>query len=449
MRSYSNFPSQVVSDDEKMSVEYGLKVAQAIELEWFDDSGYNNRYLNDSNSFHKLRLYARGEQSIQKYKDELSINGDLSYLNLDWKPVPIIPKFVDIVVNGMNERVFNVNAYSQDVFGVEKRTAYMESIQRDMDTKEFNDMASNLMSVDLYENKKEDLPENEDELALHMQLNYKQAVEIAEEQAIEVLLKGNNFGLTKKRLYYDLTVLGIAACKTSFNKSEGVVIDYVDPANLVYSKTESPYFEDCYYIGEVKVIPINELVKQFPHLTEQQIEDISKSKSDRTIHKTHGYGLRDNNDHNKVSILYFNYKTYINEVYKIKETGTGGEKAITKDDNFNPPENKEGDFEKLDRKVECLFDGAIVLGTDIVLKWEKAKNMTLVERYQNNYYYCEKKMGMMDDAWKEAIASVGKKTLDKKQQGEYVICSVCKGEGVVLVNDKEDSKDSSVYRDKL
>ena len=396
MRSYSNFPSQVVSDDEKMSVEYGLKVAQAIELEWFDDSGYNNRYLNDSNSFHKLRLYARGEQSIQKYKDELSINGDLSYLNLDWKPVPIIPKFVDIVVNGMNERVFNVNAYSQDVFGVEKRTAYMESIQRDMDTKEFNDMASNLMSVDLYENKKEDLPENEDELALHMQLNYKQAVEIAEEQAIEVLLKGNNFGLTKKRLYYDLTVLGIAACKTSFNKSEGVVIDYVDPANLVYSKTESPYFEDCYYIGEVKVIPINELVKQFPHLTEKQIEDISKSKSDRTIHKTHGYGLRDNNDHNKVSILYFNYKTYINEVYKIKETGTGGEKAITKDDNFNPPENKEGDFEKLDRKVECLFDGAIVLGTDIVLKWEKAKNMMRPKsdytKVKMNYSICAPRM---------------------------------------------------------
>jgi len=56
---------------------------------------------------------------------------------------------------------------------------------------------------------------------------------------------------------------------------------------------------------------------------------------------------------------------------------------------------------------------------------------------------------MMDDAWKEAIASVGKKTLDKKQQGEYVICNVCKGEGVVLVDDKEDSKDSSVYRDKL
>ena len=398
MRSYTNFPSQTVSDAEKKSIDYGLQVAQAIEREWFDDSGYNNRYLNDTNNFHKLRLYARGEQSIQKYKDELSINGDLSYLNLDWKPVPIIPKFVDIVVNGMNERIFNVKAYSQDPFGVEKRTSYMESIQRDMDAKEFNDMAQNLMNMDLYENKKEDLPENEDELALHMQLNYKQAAEIAEEQAIDVLLAGNHFDLIRKRVYYDLTVLGIGAVKTCFNTSEGVTIDYVDPANLVYSHTDSPYFEDCYYIGEVKTIPINELVKQFPHLTESQIEDITKSYSgnQRTRGRHNGYSLKDVNDNNKVSVLYFNYKTYVNEVYKVKETGTGGDKAIEKDDKFNPPENKEGGFDKLDRKVECLFDGAIVLGTNIVLKWEKVKNMMRPKsdftKVKMNYSICAPRM---------------------------------------------------------
>ena len=211
---YVNFPSQAVPDLEKMSPEYGLKVARAIEQEWFRDS-YDNRYHSTNQKFHNLRLYARGEQSIQKYKDELSINGDLSYLNLDWKPVPIIPKFVDIVVNGMTERLFNIKAYSQDPFGVEQRTKYMESIQKDMDTAEFNDMAMNLMNMDLYENKKDEIPESDDELALHMQLNYKQAVEIAEEQAIEVLLQGNNYDLIKKRLYYDLTSSFIGISFTS------------------------------------------------------------------------------------------------------------------------------------------------------------------------------------------------------------------------------------------
>jgi hypothetical protein len=184
---YVNFPSQAVPDLEKMSSEYGLKVARAIEQEWFKD-GQSDRYSAAQLKMHQLRLYARGEQPIQKYKDELSINGDLSYLNLDWKPVPIVPKFVDIVVNGMSERMFNVRAYSQDQYGVSKRTEYMEAIQRDMESKEFNNQAAQLFNVNLYETDPNELPNSKEELDLHMQLSYKQAVEIAEEQAIDVLL---------------------------------------------------------------------------------------------------------------------------------------------------------------------------------------------------------------------------------------------------------------------
>ena len=365
---YVNFPSQAVPDLEKMSPEYGLKVARAIEQEWFKDS-HSNRYSATQRNFHNLRLYARGEQPIQKYKDELSINGDLSYLNLDWKPVPIIPKFVDIVVNGMSERMFNVKAHSQDQFGVSKRTEYMESLMRDMDAKVYNDQAAELFNVDLYENKKEELPDTQEELDLHMQLNYKQAVEIAEEQAINVLLDGNKYDLTRRRLLYDLTVLGIGCVKTNFNWSDGVTVEYVDPANIVYSHTESPYFEDIYYIGEIKTIPINELAREFDNLTESDLEEIHSSSSKRTGRHTQEM------DKNKVQVLYFNFRTHTNDVYKIKETGSGGDKAIEKSDSFNPPENKEGGYSRLQRSVECIFEGAMVLGTDKLLKWNKAENM--------------------------------------------------------------------------
>jgi len=372
----SYFPSQVVSDAEKLSYDYGLRVAKAIESEWFhEDRGYN-RFDTNENDFHKLRLYARGEQSMKKYKDELSINGDLSYLNLDWTPVPIIPKFVDIVVNGIAERTYDINCYSQDPYGVAKRTEYMESILGDMAAKEMNDFAAAEFGMNLYENDPETLPETQEELELHMQLTYKQAVEIAEEQALEVLFKGNNYDLIKRQFYYDLTVLGIGAVKTSFNTSEGVVIDYVDPADLVYSYTESPYFDDLYYVGEVKLIPINELAKQFPHLTAEDLEEITNDKSTTTYgnnrHRGGGFGRED--DVNKVQVLYFNYKTYMNEVYKMKETGSGAEKAIEKDDGFNPPEEAQ-DYYKLERAIEVLYDGAMVLGTDKLLKWEMAKNM--------------------------------------------------------------------------
>jgi len=115
--SDSSFPDQVVSDAEKATYEYGLAVGRAIEGEWFRNYRYGTNspgYAINFNNYNLLRLYARGEQPVQKYKDELAINGDLSYLNLDWKPVPVISKFVDIVVNGISQRSYDINAYAQD-----------------------------------------------------------------------------------------------------------------------------------------------------------------------------------------------------------------------------------------------------------------------------------------------------------------------------------------------
>ena len=370
----NSFPSQVVSDVEKVSYEYGLKVAKAIEQEWFNEDNNLNRYRSNINNFHNLRLYARGEQSIQKYKDELSINGDLSYLNLDWKPVPIIPKFVDILVNGMSQRMYDIKAYCQDPYGVNKRTKYMKAILDDMRSKELNDYAMTAFNVDLYSTDPEDLPETEEELKLHMQLTYKQAVELAEEQAINVLFDGSNYELTKKRFYYDLATIGIGATKTNFTTSEGVTVEYVDPANLVYSYTDSPYFDNIYYVGEVKTIPINELAKQFPHLTQKDLEEImaDKSYNRSNYNNRHDY---DKEDENTIQVLYFNYKTYMNQVYKVKTTGSGSEKAIEKDDTFNPPDTMEGDYSKISRSIETLYEGALILGTEKLLKWEMAKNM--------------------------------------------------------------------------
>ena len=361
-----HFPSQAVSDLEKLSEEYGLKVARAIRHEWF--SGTTSKYNSHKNNFHTLRLYARGEQPIQKYKNELSINGDLSYLNLDWKPVPIIPKFVDIVVNGMAQRNYEINCFSQDAYGVSKRTEYMESMLRDMRAKDFDKMISEQLGMDLRENDVETLPDTEQELALHMQLSYKQAVELAEEQAINVLLEDSDYDLIRRRVLYDLTVLGIGATKTTFDFSNGAKAQYVDPTDLVYSHTESPYFEDLYYIGEMKEVPINELVKEFPELTESDIKDILDKYSYPLDYVT-------NRDKNKVQVLYFNYKTHMNNVYKLKTTAAGGDKIIEKDDTFNPPSDMEGDFEKLERVVETLYEGVYIVGADRILRWQMCPNM--------------------------------------------------------------------------
>ena len=132
----SSFPSQVVSDEVKASLDYGIQVARAIEWEWFQEGRSGNRYAQSYSNYHQLRLYSRGEQSIAKYKDELSINGDLSYLNLDWKPVPVIPKFVDIVVNGMTDKGYKINSFAQDPFALKQRTDFAFAALRDIENKD-------------------------------------------------------------------------------------------------------------------------------------------------------------------------------------------------------------------------------------------------------------------------------------------------------------------------
>ncbi len=386
------FPSQVVSDSEKTTYEYGLKVAQAIEHEWFGQEDQAYKYRSNQDSFHRLRLYARGEQSIQKYKDELSINGDLSYLNLDWKPVPIIPKFVDIVVNGIAERMYDIKAYSQDPFGVKERTEYMENILSDMRLESLNNAVKNQFGVDTRKSNIDSLPETKEELDLHMQLTYKQSIELAEEQALNVLMAGNDYELVKKRFYYDLATIGIGTTKTTFNTSEGVVIDYVDPANLVYSYTEDPYFRDIYYVGEVKTLPANELVKQFPSLSKEELDDIFENKNYYKSTNRYTYADKSKEDNNNVQVLYFNYKTFTNEVYKLKETKTGAGKVIPKTDAFNPPKDLDGNFKKIGKKIECLYEGALILGTDKLLVWQKAQNMVRPKsdysKVKMNYAIC-------------------------------------------------------------
>jgi len=365
----SAFPSQVVSDAEKASIEYGRLVAQAIESEWWRQGGNGSRFATSYNRFHTLRLYARGEQPVQKYKDELAINGDMSYLNLDWKPVPVVAKFVDIVVNGLSNKVFEINAFAQDPVSLKKRTDYANAIYQDMLAKPYLEKLKGIGINEYQSPSPANLPESEEELDLHMQLSYKQAVEIAEEEVIDNQLAKNKFDNIRKRFNYDLVTLGIGAVKTTWNKANGIKIDYVDPARLIYSYTEDPNFEDIYYVGEVKNLTVPEIAKQFPHLTHDQLDRISKAKGNRN--QLYGWQTY---DPDTVQVMFFEYKTYNSQVFKIKQTEAGLEKSLIKTDQFNPPEADT--FKKVSRKIEVLYQGCKVIGINELIEWKLSENMT-------------------------------------------------------------------------
>jgi len=369
----SSFPDQVVPDAEKATIEYGLAVGRAIEGEWFRNYRYGTTapgYAINFNNYNLLRLYARGEQPVQKYKDELAINGDLSYLNLDWKPVPVVSKFVDIVVNGMSQRSYDINAYAQDPACSKVRTEYARNLMVDIEAREYLERAQQLLGITAFSQDPINAPQDKEELEVHLQMDFKQSVEVAEEEVINNILDKNKFDLTRQRINYDLTILGIGCVKTTWNKSEGVVVDYVDPAALVYSYSNDPNFEDLYYVGEVKSVYLADIKKQYPNLTNEELETIQKYPGNAEY-------LRNWNgrqDDQTIQVLYFEYKSYSDQVFKIKYTDQGLQKALEKPDTFMPPPND--GFERVSRTIETLYSGAKILGHPMMLDWKLAEHMT-------------------------------------------------------------------------
>jgi len=376
--SATGFPSQFVTDAEKASDAFGLQVGQAIQYEWFRKDGNQCRYYNQWRDFHRLRLYARGEQSVQKYKNELAIDGDLSYLNLDWTPVPILPKFVDIVVNGMSDRLFKVKAYAQDARSQSKRSKYQDMIEGQMAAKDVLTTIQQETGANPFMMDPDELPETDEELSLYMQLNYKPAIEIAEEEAINTLFDENHYQDTRKRIDYDVTVLGIGCAKHEFLPGAGVQISYVDPANIVYSYTEDPFFQDCFYWGEIKTLPITELLKIDPTLTREQLQEISMySQSWYDYYNVARFYENSLFYRDTATLLYFNYKSTKKIVYKKKILDGGGTRMIEKDDQFNPPYEmmEEGKFEKIEKTIDVWYEVVTVMGTNILLKWKMSENM--------------------------------------------------------------------------
>ncbi len=372
------FPSQFASDAEKETKEFGLTVGQSVQYEWFRKDSNAALYYSRFNEFHNLRLYARGEQPVEKYKNELAIDGDLSYLNLDWTPVPIIPKFVDIVVNGMQDRQFKVKAYAQDAMSQSKRSAFQDTLEGQMAAKDTLQLIQNKTGVNPFMMNPEELPNTDEEMSLYMQLNYKPAIEIAEEEAINTIFDENHYNDIRSRLDYDMTVLGVAWAKHEFLLGEGVKVSYVDPATFIHSYTEDPFFRDCFYFGQVKTVPITETLKIDPTLTKEDLEEISKySKSWYDYFNLQQYYQNSIFNKDTCTLLYFNYKTTKNITYKKKKLSNGSSKMIEKDDTFNPTSEmmeKDG-FEKVQKTIDVWYEGVMVMGTHILLKWQMAENM--------------------------------------------------------------------------
>jgi hypothetical protein len=299
----------------------------------------------------------------------------------------------------MCDRLFKVKAYAQDAMSQSKRNKYQEMLESQVAGKEILSQIQELSGVNPFIMDPNELPNNDDELNLYMQLNYKPAIEIAEEEAINTIFEENNYYDIRKRIDYDATVLGIGVAKHEFLQGSGVKVSYVDPANVVYSYTEDPFFKDCFYWGEIKTVPITELYKIDQSITKEDLQEISQySQAWYDYFNVAQFYQNSVFSRDTCTLLYFNYKTSKKVVYKKKKLENGNSRVIEKDDTFNPPSEmmEEGGFEKIEKTIDVWYEGVMVMGTNILLKWDLSKNMVRPKSSSQhaipNYVACAPRM---------------------------------------------------------
>jgi hypothetical protein len=299
----------------------------------------------------------------------------------------------------MSDRLFKVKAYAQDAMSQSKRSKYQDMVESQMVAKPVLEIIQQETGANPFMTDPDNLPETDEELSLYMQLNYKPAIEIAEEEAINTIFEENHYDDTRKRLNYDIATIGIAIAKHEFLQGTGVQVSYVDPANVVYSYTEDPFFKDCFYWGEIKTMPITELMKIDQSLTKEDLQQITQySQAWYDYYNVAQFYENSMFFRDTCTLLYFNYKSTKKIVYKKKKLDGGGSRVIEKDDTFNPPAEmmEEGNFEKIEKTIDVWYDGIMVMGTNILIQWKLSENMVRPKSASQhalpNYVACAPRM---------------------------------------------------------
>jgi hypothetical protein len=401
-----SYPSHLDSFEKKQGRPFGMAVANVILSEWFSNGGGGkSRFYSNQAEFLERRIYASGRVNMQKYYPKLGTNGDTSLLNLSEKSLSTLPKIVDLVVNGMVNRPYSIVAKAIDPISQDNKQAYRKRIENDQNSLPIINKAMETMGMDIASMPVDQIPENKEELDIHLQMEWKPSNCLSNQLAIATVMEENAYNLTTDRLVKrDLVELGIGWVRNRFNSAKGILIEYVDPIDMVYSQTKDPYFRDCFYKGHVQKTLVTDIFVEYPELSgdKEVKEEIINSGN---IWNKHNTLSKTDSLKGTANLLYFTYKTNRENAKKIKKKANG--EVIIDDANEVFDETKKNKKDKYTRASvveEVLFEGVMVLGTNILLKWEVSKSMARPK--SNIQKVCEQYVGVAPNYQNGQISSL-------------------------------------------
>jgi len=382
-KNIQGYPSPLAPKRVKDKKSYGLRYFKKMYDSW--DSEGESGIQGKKRRFKRARAYASGTQSVHKYKSQLNNSGDETYMNLDWNVVSIIPKFVDVVVNGLAEQEYEMNVSAIDKVSVNRKLRDRNKFFVNMLNKDYNEQFSQISGIP--QQNSGFVPDSSDELDLYMSLNYKQKNEIAMEQALRGIKELNNFEEIRNKLLRDLTVCGIAVAKTETHKTKGVRIRYVDPSNFIHSHIGMPDARNLFHAGEVRYVTIGDIRQMMKpgELSEKELQKIAETYTGKFGNKNYmsmesqynpelGYEEFDY-DNFKIQILDGCFKSDYTLVYEKKQNKYGYNNLYRKDEDYTPPKRSKYQRELIKQPATVYYSGIYIIGTDYLINYGVAENM--------------------------------------------------------------------------
>ena len=410
------FPTPLVPQETKKSDEYGLMYAKAIESEWF--SKRYNYYQTRRERIEENRAYAKGKQNISRYKQLLNATGDTSLLNLDWSPIPVVKKFVKVIVNSIMNKSYELKIRATDPIATSDRDELKNKLVGMMKFKDFIDEVKETTGQDISEGL--EIPDSMDELEMILEMSFKQAVEIAAELAVELTFDQNDYPIEiRRKVCEDLVVIGMGATKTYFDPYEGIKVRYVDPKYFISSHVKASNFKDMVYAGEIIYTTIGEIKREVgDKYSEAQYYEIAQTYAGKydnpsSVHANNHFNAYLNTfvyeyDDFTIPVVDFEFVSVDDMNFEKKRTRHGNAGFYKKNGAYEPPKNSKYEREKKTMTYKTVYAGKKILGADVIWSYGLKENMlrpkdNIQDTWMSYHVYAPSIYNMVEDSIVETI----------------------------------------------
>lgn len=324
----------------------------------------NDDFFADRNRLIKENIeLSQGTQSMKEYMSYLGIDGKQAYVNLDWSPPMIAPKFMEVLMGNFMKRFEKPRCTSVDPVSIKKKKIARDLAEFRMLEPELSKEAE--AAIGKYPTRDSFEPKSYDELDLFFNIDYRTPEEVLMERGVSNVLHENDWKDKKRVLLSHIRDAGYGVTYTRAKQNGQIVIEVIHPADFFSSFSEKNDFGDAFLMGHKEQMKIYQVRERFPELTEEEVFDMAKKSKDCESPSSMRF-RSEYNDNSKrpyddygVIVLFFEVRT-VRPTYFVERKTDNGRTYISKKQ--SKPHQLGEDKSLIKKDMEVIYQGVFVEG---------------------------------------------------------------------------------------